>query len=471
MVRVSIAPILRVTAGRTEIKEKKSMLLFGRRKSARRGIRMGTAASAAALAIGAFAVSAGSASAAPTCGGAKIAGQGSSLQGAAQTTLWASTTGGYNAACGEKQVTYTVSSSGTGLTSWGFKGGPFTNTWSFIGTDDGPNATQIASAKTASGTNVLVVPVAQTAIGVVINPPTGCSVSEITNKQFESVMRGNIKIWNKILTATGAGCVNAPITRVVRAEGSGTTYQVKNYLSLINNAALACTEGGKTWKQLEEIGAGEKPNTTWPENGVAGCAANAVSPIVTAAGGGGVVKAVNNNEGSFGYAALPDIENNKGLNPNKDTNWVKLQNNGVSNKLANAHTTAPLEEAANAAQCFSTQYSVPTTARVGSASPANSDWSQVFGANPNIAGVTGNVDAYPLCTLTYDVALTEYSKAGFSEAAEISAKDYLANYVTAEEGQEQLEIGGKWYAPLPIGSGAATNVLGAAELAASKIGF
>ena len=301
------------------------MLLFGRRKSTRRGIRVGTAASATALAIGVLAVGAGGASAAPTCGGSAIAGQGSSLQGSAQTELWASATGGYNALCGKEQVKYTVSSSGTGLGSWGFKGGAFENKWSFVGSDDGPDTTQIASAKTASGTNVLVIPVAQTAIGIVVNPPTNCEIEEITNKQLESVMRGNIKIWNKIQTASGAGCTNAPITRVVRAEGSGTTYQVKNYLSLINAAALACTEGGKTWKQLEEIGTGEKPNLTWPENGVAGCAANAVSPVVTGAGGGAVVKKVNVTEGGIGYAALPDIEKNKGNgeNPHGDTNWIR----------------------------------------------------------------------------------------------------------------------------------------------------
>lgn len=448
------------------------MLLFGRRKSARRGIRAGSAAGAAALAIGILAMSAGSASAAPTCGGAKIVGQGSSLQGSSQTELWAAASGGYNAHCGTEQVKYTVSSSGTGLGSWGFKGGAFENKWSFVGSDDGPSTTQIANAKTASGTNVLVIPVAQTAIGIVVNPPTGCEIEEITNKQLESVMRGNIKIWNKIQTATGAGCTNAPITRVVRAEGSGTTYQTKNYLSLINNAALACTEGGKTWKQLEEIGAGEAPNITWPENGVGGCSATAVSPILRGAGGGGVVKKVNVTEGSIGYAALPDIEKNKGNgeNPHGDTNWVKLQNNGVSNKLAIAQMVSPLEEVENSAECTHTQYVVPTTARVGVANPANSDWSQVFGANPNIAGASGNAEAYPLCTLTYDVSLTEYSKAGFSEASEITAKDYLANYVTATEGQEALEKGGKWYAPLPEGA-TPNNVLGAARLAASKIGF
>ena len=315
---------------------------------------------------------------------------------------------------------------------------------------------------------MLIVPVAQTAIAVVVNAPANCEIEEITNKQLESVMRGTIKNWGKIETASGSGCQAAPITRVVRAEGSGTTYQFKNYLSLINNAALACTEGGKTWKQLEEIGTGEKPNITWPENGVGGCAANAVSPIVTGAGGGAVVKKVNVTEGGIGYAALPDIEKNKanGENPHGDTNWIKIQNNGVSNKLAIAQMVSPLEEIGNSAQCVHTQYVVPTTARVGSASPANSDWSQVFGANPNIAGASGNPEAYPLCTLTYGLSWNHYEKAGYGAESENKA-NALISYTGYVLGTGQSVK--HWYQPLPHPAEAKFNVLAAAKLAAGKI--
>ena len=325
----------------------------------------------------------------------------------------------------------------------------------------------------ASGTNVLVIPVAQTAIGVVVNPPTGCEIEEITNKQLESVMRGNVKIWNKIQTATGAGCVNAPITRVVRFEGSGTTYQFKNYLQEINPSALACTEGGKTWKQLEEIGTGEKPNTTWPENGVGGCAANAVSPVTTGTGGGAVVKNVTSPKARSATPLCPTSKRTK-----RTAKTRTATPTGSSSRTTVSPTSSPSlrwsarsKNSATAPSASHTRYVVPVSARVGSANPANSDWSQVFGADTQHLGERLQLgSAYPLCTLTYDVALTNYSKAGFSEAAEITARDYITNYVTAAEGQELLETGGKWYSPLPEGS-AAFNVAGAAKLAASKIGF
>ena len=450
------------------------MLRFGRSTAAGKGRRAGVVAGAVALALGVGVVGAGSASAAePACGGGQIQGQGSSLQGAAQTELWASANGGYNAVCGEKQVQYTVSSSGKGLTAWGFKGGTFDKTYGFVGTDDAPNATQITAAKTASGTNILTIPVAQTAIALPVNPPTNCTLTEITNKQLEGVMRGTIKVWSKIQTAVGAGCTNAPITRVVRTEGSGTTFQTKNYLSKISEASLTCLPASvktPTWKGLEEIGAGEEPNIIWPENSAASGCTNVVSEVVRGAGGGGVVKKVNVTEGSIGYAALPDVEKNKnkGENPNGDTNWIKIQDNGVSNKLSVAKFASPLEASANAANCFEAQYPVPTSAQVGAANPANADWSQIFGANTNAAAVSPG--AYPLCTLTYVEALTEYSKAGFTLASETTAQDYIANYLTAEGGQEQLEVGGKWYAPLPEGT-KSFNVIGAAQYAASKIAF
>ncbi|HKZ15065.1 MAG TPA: phosphodiester glycosidase family protein [Solirubrobacterales bacterium] len=404
------------------------------------------------------------------CLGESITAAGSSLQAPAQRNLWSPL---YAEHCpGGPTVDYQGNGSGPALASWGFEGGTFANTNAFVASDVAPNAAQIKAANAASGTSVLVVPVAQTAIGVVVNPPTGCEIKEITNKQLESVMRGNIKIWNKIQTATGAGCVDAPITRVVRAEGSGTTYQFKNYLSLIDEATLACTEGGKTWKQLEEIGTGEAPNTVWPENGAAGCSAKELSPLVTAVGGAGVVDAVNATEGAISYAALPDIEANKGNggNPPGDTHWVRLQNNGVSNKLGNLRTASPVEGFASMAQCESTPYGVPKAAQSNKSTPANANWSTVLGQNPNMAGVTGDTDAYPLCTLTYDIALTAYSKAGFKAGQEQTAAAYLTGIVS-DEGQESLETGKQFYAPLPTSPAPATDVLDAARLAVSKIGY
>ena len=278
-------------------------------------------------------------------------------------------------------------------------------------------------------------------------------------------MRGSLKIWNKVQTATGVGCVNAPITRVVRAEGSGTTYQLKAYLNLIDTGGLACTEGGQGWKQLEEIGADGRPNTVWPERLAGGCSATAVSGLVTAKGGAAEVNAVDGIEGSIGYAVLPDVEAHK----TGRTHWLKLQNNGLSNKLSIARMVRPVEAAGNTAECESTLYGVPKKAKASLANVADGDWSAVTGGNPSIGAA--DPSAYPLCALTYDIALTNYAKAGFTAGQELSAAAYLSGLVTADEGQEALETGGAFYAPLPTTASPDSNVLGAARLAASEIGF
>ncbi|HVW46981.1 MAG TPA: DUF3616 domain-containing protein [Solirubrobacterales bacterium] len=410
---------------------------------------------------------------AATCTGGPIAGSGSSLQAGAQQDLWSP---GFKAICGSAdEVTYEATSSGAGLAAWGFGGGPFDASKAFVASDDGPNPTQIADAKAKSGSGILTIPVAQTAIAIVVNPPAGCTVSELTNKQLEGVMQGRIKVWSKIETAAGAGCVNAPITRVVRKEGSGTTYQLKNYLFHINEATLPCTVGSdQTWKSLEEIGTGadEAPNTQWPENSTATGCLGQVGALVRAEGGTGVVRKVNTTDGSIGYAALPDVEahKNHGENPEGDTDWVKLQDNGVSTKLSVAKFAAPLEAAADAANCLETQYLVPTLAQVGKKEPAGADWSRIFGANTNAAAISPG--AYPLCALTYVEALTEYSQAGFDQATEQTVKDYLSNYVLADAGQEALELGGKFYAPLPSRPASPVyDILGAARFAAGRIGY
>ena len=402
------------------------------------------------------------------CTGSDITGEGASLQANAHGEVWGpgfQGPGGYCAGKGtEPKVTYLGTGSGAGLAAWDFNGPdgtPFDTSRAFTASDEAPGAAQIGNAESAAGgAKVLVIPVAQTAIGVVVNPPAGCTINELTNKQLESILRGNIKFWGKIQTADGAGCAGQPITRVVRPDGSGTTFQFKNYLFQVNRATLACTAPSATWQDLEPIGAG---NTTWPTNGVGGCGPTTVSPIATAAGNGGaaLVGKVNSTEGGIGYAALPDIEAGK----SGDSDTVELQNNGLV-KLANATFGAPATGAGNA-NCGVTKYTVPAAARVGTGSGESADWSAVFGADLKVNG-----ENYPLCTLTYDLALNGYGdKAGFTEGQARTALDYLGGYVTAAAGQSAIESAGEFYAALPSSASAAGNVRGAAQLAASKIGF
>ncbi len=444
----------------------------GKPINARRGMRAALLAGVATVALCVGGIGASGAAGAPLCTGSNIIGEGASLQKVAQTVTWIPGFQGPGGECFEKgtepKVTYEGLGSGAGLTAWDFTGPdakPFDTTRGFTASDDAPTTVQIENAETAGGgATVLVIPVTQTSIAPVVNPPAECDVEEITNQQFESVMRGNIKTWGKIATSFGPGCAGAPISRVVRLDGSGTTFQFKNYMYLINKAKLACTSPSSTWAELMPIGAESKPNITWPENGVGGCKATELSPLLRGAskGNGPVVEKINATQGSFGYSAISDIEAKKV----EGTHSLRVQNNGVV-KLANATFAEPAIEANSSANCANAVYTVPAAARVGSGTGESVNWSAVFGAKTNIGG-----ENFPLCTLTYDMALKGYSKkAGFTEAQVTTVHDYLTEYITAETGQEDIASGESWYSPLPSSASPALDVLGAAQLAASKIEF
>jgi ABC-type phosphate transport system substrate-binding protein len=406
-----------------------------------------------------------------SCEGGNIVGVGSSLQKESQQSVWIPGFQGSGGVCFEKgaepTVAYEPSGSGSALAAWDFNGPdgtPFDTSKAFTATDDAPTTAQIENAKAAASgdAEVLVIPVAQTAIAVAANPPAGCQVEEITNRQLERVFNGAIRKWGQILTASGPGCAGAKLTRVVRPDGSGTTYQLKNYLGLINKQPLPCTEGSLTWKGLRPIGAEEQPNVSWPESGAGGCSANELSPVVTAGakGNAALVEKLNETEGGLGYAALPDLEASRA----GDTAPVGLQNNGLV-RLADA-TFAAAGVAGKNSNCADAKYKVPADAQIGGGSGENVDWSQVFGAKTNIGGT-----AFPLCTLTFDMALKGYEAAGFSAATATTVTDYLREYVTAKAGQDDIAEAEEFYAPLPTSPKPKRDVLGAAQLAASKIEY
>jgi ABC-type phosphate transport system substrate-binding protein len=434
------------------------MSRFGIRKSGRAGLRAAllTGATVAALAVGGL--GAGSASASVLCNGGNIIGEGSSLQKVAQLNVWIPAFQTEVCNFGTfPTIEYKGEGSGAGLKAWGATGGAMDRTRAFVGTDDAPTAAQIANIKAAAGGgNVLVIPTAQTAIAAVVNPPAGCTVENLTNKELEKSFRGIILKWSELENAVGGAACESPLTRVVRFDGSGTTYQFKNYLALANTASLPCIE--KTWKQLEPIENSETgaPNTSWPES-----CKKTLSPLVkpAAKGGGEVVKKVNATPGSIGYAALPDAEANGGT-------VVGLQNNGYVS-IEEASYANPQIAGASAgkgvANCAATKYVVPTEAR-RTGTGLDVDWSQVFGALPAIGG-----SAYPLCTLTYDLALHGYKAAGFKFAPYQTVRDFLNGYVVFG-GQTALITSETNYAPLPETKGlAGNNVAAAAKFVAALI--
>jgi ABC-type phosphate transport system substrate-binding protein len=438
------------------------------------GLRAGVLAGASAAVLAISGLGAGSAMAAPTCPeGQHIKGMGSSLQKTAQE-IWtgrkvatvtepsqisnegeaSSFSGSYRAACASKTtppvVDYGSSGSGKGIAAFGYNGGSVNKELAFVGTDDGPNATQIANAESAGGTQAVILPVSQTAIAIVVHLPTGCTLSGITWTDLNKVWGGNeITTWRQFSTAsskTEGGPCDHKITRVVRAEGSGTSLQFKNYLQTLHEgesaAKLPCsTEGTEEWSGLEEVGAApaEKPNTVWPT-----CTGS--TTVVTAAGGGAVAEKVDLTENTIGYAALPDAE----AHLTHGASLAKLEN-GTPGGIA--HFESPANTTTSNARCENSRYTVESKGIRGAAGGGLSvNWSKVFGAVPKIGGTE-----YPLCTLTYVTAWNEYTEANSGpNHATIQAlvKDYIQNYVL---GEGQTSASGHWYAPLPEGEGPGTS--------------
>lgn len=454
------------------------MLSFGRRKSARAGIRAALLAGATVAAVGLGAV--GSASASPNCTGNAIKGEGSSLQGVAQG-VWVSA---FNAepGCSGLIEAYVASGSGTGLAKWNSNGvsGTIDHTRMYIGTDDAPNVEQLGNINTAAtSAGVLTIPTAQTSIGIVADPPAGCELGEpgepglITNKDLENVFNGTLLKWSQLSTvlANPNPACNHKIERVVRKDPSGTTYQFKNYLSLIRgaNTKVPCTASpGKTWAELEANGVGGLPNTVWPED--EGCAVTD-SPLLRPAnnGGGEVAAKVISTPGTIGYAALPDIQGKLATCGAEchEGQILEVQDNGKKKLSEATFANAEVEGGNKEANCLNTVYTVPSLARRSTSAThgVNSDWSKVFGAKTTT--VSGN---YPLCTLTYDLAFNHYETAGFSEAEKVATtvKAYLGEYGL---GTGQNAMGeGHYYAKLPSPGAVANNVLDAAQFAAGKIG-
>ena len=383
------------------------------------------------------------------CTGNDISGTGSSLQAVAHQEVWGPAFP-VGVCPGGADIDYEPTTSAEGMAEWNADGkkGSLNTFQSFIGTDEAPAAVQIASIKgVAGGARVVVIPVAQTSIAILANPPAGCEVEAITNSQLAALFEGKLSSWDKLDTAEGT--CGSPITRVVRNDASGTTLQFKNYLYTLYKKGLFCTtgatEGKASWQELEPIGAGGAPNTTWPQT----CGGKALSALVRPAenGGGAVADTVDATAGSIGYALLPDAQGGSAT-------ILQLQNNGQKKVSEATFGAAGVGSMAN---CSSMSYRVPA-----GGGHLDMDWSQVFGAQPAIGG-----GAYPLCMLTYALALHGYEAAGFSVGDERTVKDYLKGYVVQNVGQEA--IAGNHYASLPSSPQERRDVLGAARKAAAKI--
>jgi len=432
--------------------------LCRREPRSRRGLLMMLTSGLAASAFALVALWTGSAFAlGEQCSGANVTGKGSHLQSNIQGGVWAGESEeGFNGdshanACsgeqgsgGTPKVTYIATGSGQGLNAWGAYDGVFHDkTAKFIGTDEPPaghakeEGTQMSRIVNAIGSDVAVIPVTQTAIAIVANPPalplhTPCSVSEISAAEIEGVFSGQLRNWRQLEAASngkaGGDCDQA-ITRVVREEDSGTTYQFKHYLNQVKAEPVQCTgKSPRTWAQLQpSTGGEESPNRDWPRQ--ASCQ-KGEGPMTTVAtvgeGPTSAPKFVSANPGTITYAGLPEARN---VAPE----FILDVDNGI--EAASPSTKE------NDANCGAAKYELPE----GWESGVNVDWSQVYGSNPEIGKLESS--AYPICTLTWVVAATD-SGGIFDTKVATTVSNYL-EYVNATELGKFFGRHGHWYMGLP----------------------
>jgi ABC-type phosphate transport system substrate-binding protein len=424
-----------------------------------RNKRVSVLALAATAAMAVAGAGAGSAQAA-NCTGSNIHGEGSSLQRAAQV-IWTTGVrpvgfnGNTNGGCVPAPPTadYTTTSSGRFMNGkWGADGvTAFDPSVQFGGTDDAPTTGQIAALNTNLRASVLSIPVAQAAIAIIVNPPSGCSVTTITAANLESVFRGTTPRWSSI--GTGANCDSVPITRVVRNDSSGTSYQLKHFLNSQHSATDICTGRTLAWSDLQT----SANNQVWPSvcDAYPSTSTNLKysqlggnSGRNDGNGGGDEAKTVRATNGGIGYVALSDA---RAIYTGTDQyHWVTVN---AGRGAIDPSTTAP--RVAGNSNCTT------TTGAYGTLPSATATWSAVYLSNPG----TG----YPICTLTWDLASNNY--AGRSDwtfggrsvtgtNVGLTVRDYLGYVVNTNGGQADALATANDYKVLPsdVQSAAATFV-------------
>lgn len=384
----------------------------------------------------------------------------------------------------------------------------------FAGSDAPLTPAQKSAAEASGGPNPGVIheiPVASAAIAVIVHFPAGCELKDpgtgtpasgvgtvndnastggvndttgvgtgdtlanetlrvhIKAEEIEKIWDGAAaQIWGNIVpeadfrsgtTHTQKECAETPVIRVVRQDGSGTTYNFKAYLSLLPTAPAGL------WTTAPVVG----DNTVWPVTGSSKTTPAEVNPAnnicedashichAKEKGGGPLASAVEATNGSIAYADLATARQ-KGFDmvAKKDdhTYWVPLQtvNPGKGNEVG-AHyvepTASPVSHvngngAPTGANCTNADYrGIPTTP---ASDPTLGDWSNAI--------ATGSEDAvtYPACALTYDFAFDDdapvYGNTQLEQERARTVKDYLTG---VESNAGQLGLASADYGTLSLG--------------------
>jgi ABC-type phosphate transport system substrate-binding protein len=423
---------------------------------------------------------------------ANITASGSSLQNLAQKSLWIPEweATGWNTlllelVCKEKpKITYEPTSSGKGLAEWGSVNGKLTPAESFnkekldafVGTDVGPEGgpagleegmveagTQIANmdeagknaAKPAELNKVVTIPVAQSAIAVLVTLPEGCSVTgtgsvvnmalwEVYDKanEFKKV---NFLELTKGLTFTGTSCNNS-VLPLARSTNSGTTAGFKRYLDDLEPAVYGTVTSNAVKSESFEEWPNKPPLPDEAGNGTGGELTKKVFETVGANGAIGYADLADARKN--GFTAAPGTPQKHTVGTKEVTSIILLvPNDGATLGSEGTEDVSP-EASGGGAHCSKAKYTEPK--KVG----PNIDWSRAKESN----ATSSEEGTYPLCTLTFDVAWLFYSypewenlvtkgKEKYTEAEFHTVSSYLHWIVAVGNGLAGLKTDHFW--PIP----------------------
>jgi hypothetical protein len=344
-----------------------------------------------------------------------------------------------------------------------------------------------------------------------VNDPTGAATGDtaanhdlrvhIPAAMLERIWDGTPTTWGEVvnnhITGTPTSpleaeeaiteCKNIPVRRIVRFDGSGTTYNFKAYLSLLPGVTPS-----EVWSKSPVAG----DNHTWPLTTSATGVPPAVPKVENAGekefinvcnskvsanhictgfenGNGAMSNAVAATDGSIGYPDLATAEL-KGFNIEAKTSgtpdhtyWVPLQtvNPNTGNTIGANYvepSASPLYNVSGSgnpgSNCTNADYrGIPATP---ASDPTLGDWSSAL--------ATGSLDekTYPACALTYMFAFDDDAPVYGNTAAEQLKARTVKDYLEAiESSPGQFELASANYGTLPL------SIIGLAQTGVAAIGW
>lgn len=351
----------------------------------------------------------------------------------------------------------------------------------YVGVDSPPSAAELNDAKTASGSGLVTVPVAQTPLVILVSLPVGILLNStqqilLKNKLLGQLFAGTIpagggyaaNTWGAFLIELGltkitsgsptlgqfldSGGGSTTIGVQVRKNGAGTTLNLKQYANQVDS-----TDWSGTTIDENAYGTNE-----WPS----GASLNASPGNSTDAA---EAAAVENNAGQVGYATAGDAVA-AGFTSTPllldvggslfQTLYALVQANGTATTGTIIYAN-PLGATSGTANVYTgSNIDINGVGDVGTWNPPSlwdSTWAGTEASDPDVYDdAEESIAYYPLVAVAYDLAWLNYGASDLSSEytsplnSGYTAQQFL-EFATSNAGQTDIDKAGIYFAPLPSG--------------------